>query len=117
MPFRPTVVCTGLPKHESILQPLYNTLSSNGCLHRAADDVHQNSNHAARSINQMLCFAFFCFALLSFALLCFLLLCLALLRFALLTTLGPKSVSVGTGLFCFASLSFLGCGVFEGMVV
>ena len=54
MPFRPTVVCTGLPKHESILQPLCDTLSPNGCLHRAADDVHQNG---MRQVASSKCFA------------------------------------------------------------
>ncbi len=34
--------------------------------------------------------------------------------FALLTDLGPKSVAIRAGLFCFALLSFFGCGVFWG---
>ena len=56
----------------SILHPLYNTISPHCCLHRAADDVHQNGmRHVASSK---------CFGLLSFA----------LLSLALLIALGPK---------------------------
>ena len=65
MPFRPTVVCAGLSTDESMLQPLCNTLSPNGCLQRAADDVHQNG---MRRVASFKCFALLCLAVLSLVL-------------------------------------------------